>query len=319
MGSLPGAARLHGNVPVKAAVFREGLECPDAGGDHAEPAAHEHIPVAHAALLHRVGLNIADQNPVHQSLGGTDIFRAVDGKLRLVLVQKRAAVLGGNLEELIIGDRLPDAENVIAQSADGFRRRLQVVLRPVGGGISHAGLIEEVLVVDQNHVGKALGQAVLHALDVKGVERGLVQSADVHAADLSEQALVGVCGKVFNIQLIAVRRGAAGNAGLHLGEVIVVADGLHLNGDVGILLPEGVHHFLQRLLVSAGRVKVAVGDGDVLRLRSGDLCGSGRRRLVGLGGLAGSDGTACGKQHDSRQDTGEQRKKLGLFHWFCSS
>ena len=157
MGSLLGAAGFYGDVPGKVAAFREGGEGPDTGGNHAQAAAHKHIPVAHAALLGCVGLHIGDQNPVNQGLRCLQIFGGVDGKLGLIRIQQSAAVLGNDLEELVISNGLPDAVNVIAQGADCFCGGLHVVLRPIIGGIGHTGLVKQILVVDQNNVGKALG------------------------------------------------------------------------------------------------------------------------------------------------------------------
>ena len=115
MGSFLRAARLNSDVPCEIAVFRKGLECPNAGGDHTETTAHKHIPVAHAALLDGVRLHVADQNAVNKRLRCLDIFFGVDRELRLILVQQAAAVLCNDLEELVVGDRLPDTENIVAQ------------------------------------------------------------------------------------------------------------------------------------------------------------------------------------------------------------
>ena len=169
VGCFLGAAGFHNDVPFKLTVFGKGLECPDAGRNHTQAAAHKHIPVAHAALLGSVGLHVGNQNPIHQSLGGFQVFGGVDGEFRFLFVQQGAAVLGGNLEEFVIGDGLPDAEGVLVQRPDRFRGSLEIVLGPVIGGIGHTGFVEQILVVDQNHVGEALGQAELLAAQIYSI------------------------------------------------------------------------------------------------------------------------------------------------------
>ena len=242
MGGFLGAAGLHGNVPGKVTAVGEGLEGPDSGGDHAQPAAHEHIPVAHAALLHRVGLDVGHQHTVYQDCSGLQVLRGVDSEFRLIFIEQCAAVLGHYLEELVIGDGLPDAEDIVAQGTDLLRSVLHVVLGPVGGGVVHTGLVKEVLIVDEDHVGEAFRQAVLLAVHIEGIQRGIVEAADIHAGDLRQHPLVGVGGEVLDVQLVAVGSSATGHPGLHLSEVVVVADSLYFHLDVGILGLKGFHH-----------------------------------------------------------------------------
>ena len=274
--------RLNRDIPIKATAIGKGLECPNTGGDHAQTAAHEQIPVTHAAHLHVRGLDVADQHAVGHHLSGGHVLGGVDGKLRLVLIQQAAAELGANLVELVVSKRLVVAVNIIAQGADGLSRRLHIILRPVCGGIINAGLVKQVLVVDQHHIGEVAGQAVLLAVHVERAQCSLVQAAEVHTADLGQHALIGIGGEILDVQLIAVRRRAAGHAGLHLGEIVIHGDGFDLNRDVGIFLMEGLVHFLQGFLIAAGRVEVAVSDGHRLlsRLLAGFIS-RGRRWAFG--------------------------------------
>ena len=53
-----GFSQLHRNIPCEITVLCECLECPDTCRDHAKTSAHEHIPVAHTALLDGVRLYI---------------------------------------------------------------------------------------------------------------------------------------------------------------------------------------------------------------------------------------------------------------------
>ena len=78
-----------------------------------------------AALLDGVRLNIGNQNTVNQRLCRLHVLRGVDRKFCLIFIQKSAAVLGNDLEELIVSDGLPNAVNIVAQSTNGFRRGLQ--------------------------------------------------------------------------------------------------------------------------------------------------------------------------------------------------
>ena len=320
MGCLLGAAGLDNNVPFKVTTICEGLECPDAGGDHAQAAAHEHIPVTHAALLHSIGLDIGNQNAVNQSSSSCQVLCGVDGELGLVFIQQGAAVLSNDLEEFVVGDGLPDAVDVITQSADLLGSDLQVSLSPVVGGVCNASLIEQILIVDQNNIGEALGQAVLLAANVKCVQCSVIQTADVNAGNLCQLTLVCVSCEVLDIQLVAVGSGATGDAGLHLSEVIIVADGLDFDLDIGVLILESGDHLCQGLFVAAGGVEVAVSNGYglcngliFLIRRSLNLC-------IGLA-LSGVCFVVCGgsascKYHQHCQNQGNQRKKLGFLH-FC--
>ena len=302
-------AGLYGNVPGEVAALGKGVEGPDAGGYHAEAAAHEEIPVAHAAHLHLGGLHVGDEHAVNHDLRGLDVLGGVYREFGEVLVEQAAAVLGRDLVELVVGDGLIDAVDVVAQGADGLGRGLKVVLSPVVGGIGHAGLVKEVLVVNEHDVGEVAGQAVLFPAHVEGGERGLVEAAEVHAGDLGQRALGGVGGEVFYVELVAVGGGAAGHAGLHLGKVVVKADGLDLDGDVGILLVEGLVHLGEGLLVAAGGVEVAVCNGDGLGLCRGFLRGGSLGAGILGGGLRGlgRGSAAGGQEHQKGQQNGHER------------
>ena len=329
MGSFLRAARLNSDVPCEIAVFRKGLECPDAGGDHAETTAHEHIPVAHAALLDGVRLHVADQNAVNKRLRCLDIFFGVDRELRLILVQQAAAVLCNDLEELVVGDRLPDTENIVAQRANLFSSILNIILRPIIRRICNASLIEQILVVNQDDIGEALRQAVLLAIHIECAECGFVQTGKILTGNLCKQAFVCIGCEVLDVQLVAVRSSAARNTGLHLREIIIVADCFNFDLDVLMGGFKGFDHFLKRFLIAARRIEVAIGD------RHG-LCrdlGCGIIRLcrflsllsIGGGGLfavvrfvVSGCGCASCKHHQHGKDQCNQRKNPGLFHC-CSS
>ena len=320
VGCLLGAAGFNNDVPLEVTIVGKGLECPDAGGDHAQTAAHEHIPVAHAALLHSIGLDIGNQNAVDQSLSSCQVLGGINGELGLVFVQQSAAILCNDLEEFIVGNGLPDTEDVITQSADLLSSNLQVSLSPVVGGVCNTGLIEQVLIVDQDNVGEALGQAVLLAANVECVQSGFVQSADINTGDFSQQALVSICCEVFDVQFVAVGCGATSDAGLHLGEVIIVADGFDFDLNVGMLSLKSSNHLCQGLFVAAGGVEVAVSNGYGLCGRHIFLIRRSLNLCIGLA-LSGVCFVVCGrsascKYHQHCQNQGNQRKKLGFLH-FC--
>ena len=163
---------------------------------------------------------------------------------------------------------------------------------------------------DRHDVGEVAGQAVLHAVHGEGGERGLVHAAEVDALYRGEGAHAGVGGEVLYVHLEAVGGGSADDAGLELGEVIVHCDGLNLDRDVGVFLVERLIHPLQRLLVAAGGVEVAVCNGYGLGC---DVAAAGRGVGVGRCGI-GAASAAGGKNHQQRKAC-RQYGKRPLFHF----
>ena len=281
-----GVAGLHGDVPVKRAVAGKVREGPDAGDDHAQPAGLEQVPVAHAGHLLGGGHDVGLALHVHQVLQGLHVSGGVHGELGVVVVEQAAAVLAHHLVILVEADGVVIAEDIAAQGADALGGGHGVLPGPVVGGVGDARLVEEILVVDQHHVGEAVGHAVLLAVGLESLERHLVVRAGVDALGLDdavqrqERALFGVGDKVFVVELKNVGRLAAGDLGGELGKIIVEAIALELDGDVGVLGGVGVDHLLEILQVVARAGKLLKGDGDLFG-------GGGRRAAGGRGRLGG--------------------------------
>ena len=251
MRSLLRAARFHTDIPVEITGVRKCAESPYSRRNHAKPAALKQIPVSHTAHLGFRGLHIGLHDFVDHHLRCREVLRRVDGKGSLILAQHAAAVLGRHLKKFVERDGLVNPVNIISERADFLTGRHRVIPCPCGIRVCHACLIEQILVVDQHYVGKVSGHAILLAVYLKGRQCGGIVTAHINARQFRKHPFVRIGCKVLDIQLVAVGRRASRHSCLHLGEIVIVSDGLDVHRNIGVFCMKRLVHFLQSLLIAA--------------------------------------------------------------------
>ena len=129
---------------------------------------------------------------------------------------------------------------------------------PVIRGIVDAGLIKQILVVNQHNIREAIRNTILHAVSAERFQGHIVVDRGVDAVfgqDVIQRhqcALLCVGDEILVIQFKNIGSLAAGNLRRHLRKVVVIAIGLQVNGDIGVFFHIVVNHLLQILLVVSG-------------------------------------------------------------------
>lgn len=134
-GALILEAGLHGDIPVKVALIGEGLEAPDAADQHAQLALAEQVPVTAARHVLGVGHHaVLAAHAGEHGLQHGHVFGRIDGEGGVVLLEQAPAVALDGLVELVVGDGLIIAPDVVTQRADLFSSRLRLGQVQVSSG-----------------------------------------------------------------------------------------------------------------------------------------------------------------------------------------
>ena len=250
--------RFHNDVPIEVAIVRIFGECPNTGHNHAKAARLKQIPVAHACHLLFGRHNIGFLLHINHVLQRFNVFRGIHRELREVIIEEAATVLLNGLIELVEGNRMVIAVDIITQRTDFLRRSHCVLPLPVVRGVIDASLIKQILVVNQHNIREAVRHTILHTVSAECFQGHIVVDRGVDAVfgqDVIQRhqcALLCVGDEILVIQFKNIGSLAAGNLRRHLRKVIVIAIGLQVDGDIGVFFHIVVNHLLQILLIVAG-------------------------------------------------------------------
>ena len=179
--SLLSVTRFNNDIPIEVAIARIFGECPNTRHNHAKAARLKQVPVTHACHLLLGGHNIGFLLHVNHVLQRFNIFRGIHRELRKVIIEKAAAVLLNGFIELVEGNGMIIAKDIITQRTDFLRRSHCILPLPVIRGIVDTGLIKQILVVNQHNIREAIRNAILYAVSAERFQGHIVVDRGVDA------------------------------------------------------------------------------------------------------------------------------------------